>query len=299
MYGVVTRNGSELDLPEFDRGFYEVKDVTGRATEPVPNAANAVSCFGDTAAVEADPDLAPVDDEGRPATRDRPYFDWAYVDPTHEGYRDRLLDLVAECGAVAPDVRLDDVGFPRDEYCHCDRCDAAFAASPHEDRAAWRASVLTEFVAAAADRVPGRTSLALHPDPYPGHLFERSGLDLEALTPHVDEFVVPLYDVEYGTTYWLESLARGFRSRLATLAAEFSVELYAVDVDVDALVHAAEVAEAYAANVYFGYDASRAAAAVRRKRADARGGVTHRPEPDVESGSGVESDSGSESDPDE
>ena len=33
MYGVVTRNEEEVDWPEFDRGFYEVKDVTGRAAD--------------------------------------------------------------------------------------------------------------------------------------------------------------------------------------------------------------------------------------------------------------------------
>jgi len=279
MYGVVTRNAEEVRWPEFDVGYYEVKDVTGRAVEPIDdaNAANMVSCFGDTAAVDDDPSLAPVDDRGRPATRDRPYFDWAYVDPTHADYRDRVLELIEDCAAVNPDVRLDDVGFPRGEYCHCDRCDRLFAASDHEDRLDWRASVITDFVAAAADRIPGRTSLTLYPDPYPGHLYERAGLDLEALAGHVDEFVVPLYDTHYGTTYWLESLAKGFESRLDGLA-PFSVELYAVDVDLDELVHAAEVAEAYAEHVLFGYDAGQATAALRRKRADAREGVEHRPE---------------------
>jgi hypothetical protein len=58
----------------------------------------------------------------------------------------------------------------------------------------------------------------------------------------------------------------------------FSVELYAVDVDVDDLIHATEVADAYAKDVFFGYDASNAAAAVRRMRADQRRGVTHRPD---------------------
>jgi hypothetical protein len=278
MDGVVTRNAEEVGWSEFDRACYEVKDVTGRAREPVADAANMVSCFGDTAAVEDDPALAPVDDEGRPATRDRPYFDWAYVDPTHAGYRARVLDLVEECAAVAPDVRLDDVGFPRDEYCRCDRCDRLFAESGREDRVDWRASVITGFVAEAADRVPGRTSLTVHPDPYPGHLRARSGVDLDALAPHVDEVVVPLYDTAYGTTYWLESLARGFVSRLDGLDVALAVELYAVDVDIDGLVHAAEVAGAYADDVLFGYDASQAAAAIRRRRADAVEGVEHRPE---------------------
>ena len=280
MYGVVTRNAEEVEKPEFGVGFYEVKDVTGRAAEPLPNATNMVSCFGDTAAADADPDLVPVDDEGTPATREQPYFDWSYVCPTHEAYREGLLEIVADCAAANPDVRLDDVGFPRAAYCRCDRCDRSFADSEFDDRFAWRAAEVTGFVADAAARVPGRTSLTLYPDPYPEHLHRRSGVDVTALAEHVDEFVVPLYDTAYATTYWLETIASGFESLLEPTDTPFSVELYAVDVDLDDLVHAAEVAEAYAENVYFGYDASNAAAAIRRKDADARGGVTHRPDGD-------------------
>jgi hypothetical protein len=272
MYGVVTRNEEELGWSEFDVGFYEVKDVTGRSAEPLAEGVNMVSCFGDNAAVEANPDLAPVSDEGEPATRERPYFDWAYVCPTREDYREGVLEIVADCAEVNSDVRLDDVGFPRAEYCHCDRCTRQFEESTFEDRFAWRASVVTEFVAEAADRIPGKTYFTLYPDPYPGHLYERAGLDLDALAEYVDEFVVPLYDMAYTTTYWLEAIASGFED---ALDAPFSVELYAVDVDVDNLIHAAEVADAYAEDVLFGYDASNARAALRRMKAEAREGVSH------------------------
>jgi len=273
MYGVVTRNAEELSWPEFDRGFYEVKDVTGRQAEAVPDGVNMVSCFGDNATAEARPDLVPVDEDGAPATRDRPYFDWAYVCPSAAEYRRGLLEIVSDCAAVNGDVRLDDVGFPRQGFCHCERCEAAFTESEYDDWTEWRASVITEFVADAADRVPGRTYLTLYPDPYPGHLLSRAGLDLAALAAHVDEFVVPLYDMAYETTYWLEVIASGF---VDALDAPFSVELYAVDVDVDNLVHAAEVADAYATDVLFGYDASTARAAVRRLEAERREGRSHR-----------------------
>jgi len=275
MYGVVTRNESEVSWSEFDVGFYEVKDVTGRSAEPLADAVNMVSCFGDNAAAESNPELVPVDDEGRPATRDRTYFDWAYICPTHEKYREGLLEIVADGAAVNGDVRLDDVGFPRAEFCRCERCDRQFEASEYDDRFAWRASVVTDFVAEAADRVPGTLYLTLYPDPYPGHLHERAGIDVDALAAYVDEFVVPLYDTHYGTTYWLETIAKGFESLLDT---PFSAELYAVNVDIDDLVHATEVAAAYGDSVLFGYDATNAAAALRRMRADGQDGVTHRPD---------------------
>ncbi|WP_436928898.1 hypothetical protein [Halosimplex halobium] len=275
MYGVVTRNEPELEWAEFDRAFYEVKDVTGRAAEPVDTGVNMVSCFGDNKAAADNPDLVPVSDEGEQATRERPYFDWAYVCPTHERYREGLLEIIEDAAEANEDVRLDDVGFPREEYCHCDRCEETFAASDFDDWRAWRASVITEFVAEARERVPGTLYLTLYPDPYPGHIYDRAGLDVDELDEYVDEFVVPLYDMAYSTTYWLEILAKGFVDELDS---PFSIELYAVEVDIDDLVHATEVAEEYAESVLFGYDASNARATVRRMRADARDGEQFGPE---------------------
>jgi hypothetical protein len=268
MYGVVTRNVEELDWAEFDLGFYEVKDVTGRQETPVSNGVNMVSCHGDSTA-STEEALVPVNDEGQPATRERRYFDWGYVCPTHERYREGLLELIGECAETNADVRLDDVGFPRPEYCYCDRCVERFERSEFDDRFGWRESVITEFVADARERVPGDLSLTLYPDPYPGHIFDRAGTDVDALAEYVDEFVVPVYDMAYTTTYWLEIIARGF---VDTLDTPFSIELYAVDVDIDNLVHATEVAEEYAESVLFGYDASNARATVRRMQADAREG---------------------------
>jgi hypothetical protein len=275
MYGVVTRNEEEIEWPEFDRAFYEVKDVTGRHTDPLADAVNMVSCFGDNATAGTDPHLVPVDDEGNKATRDQPYFDWAYICPLAEDYRNGLLSVIETCAELNEDVRLDDVGFPRAEYCHCERCEAAFADSEFDDWRAWRADVITEFVAEATDRIPGKTYFTLYPDPYPGHLYERSGLDVDALAEHVDEFVVPLYDTNYGTTYWLETIASGFQD---LLDAPFSVELYAVDVEVENLIHAAEVADEYAGDVFFGYQATNARAALRRMGAEEREGESFGPE---------------------
>ncbi|MFC7165525.1 hypothetical protein [Halospeciosus flavus] len=272
MYGVVTRNAEELDWPEFDRGFYEVKDVTGRHEDPVDGGVNMVSCFGDTATAETEPDLVPVDDEGNEATREREFFDWGYVCPTAERYKEGLFEVIEACTIANDDVRLDDVGFPRAEYCHCERCEERFAASDFDDREDWRASVITDFVAAARERVPGDLYLTLYPDPYPDHLYERAGLDLDALAEYVDEFVVPLYDTAYGTTYWLETIASGFGD-LLDADTRFSVELYAVDVDVENLGHAAEVVDAYADNVYFGYHSGNARAVLRRMDAETREGV--------------------------
>jgi len=272
MFGVVTRNSEEVEWPEFDRGFLEVKSVSGRTNQPVAEAVSMISCHADNAIAEANSDIVPVNDDGEPATRDRRYFDWAYVCATHPDYREGLLETIEDAAAVSENVRLDDVGFPRPEYCFCDRCTHLFEESDFEDRFAWRTQVITEFVADARERVPGRLYLTLHPDPYPGHLAQRKGLDLDALSEYVDEFVVPLYDMAYSTTYWIEIIASGFLDALST---PFSVELYAPGIEIDDLIHAAEVADAYAKDVLFGYDASTARGAVRRMNADRNEGTTY------------------------
>lgn len=274
MYGVVTRNPEEIAWDVFDRGCYEIKDVTGRRAEPLVDATNMISCFGDTAAGETDPDLVPVAADGSRATRDQPYFDWGYICPSSEPYREELLGIIDQAVEYSPDVRLDDIGFPRGEYCYCDRCEAAFAQSDHDDRGAWRSSAITSFISAARDRVPGHLAITVYPDPYPGHLEARSGVDLDSLEAIVDEVVVPLYDLEYGTTYWLEALAGGFASRLS---GPVSIELYAVDIELTNLVKATQVADAVADTVYFGYDAGTARGAIRRIRADATEGDTYGP----------------------
>jgi hypothetical protein len=277
MYGVVTRNEGEVSWEEFDRAFFEMKDVTGRATEPVPGAVNMISCFGDNAAAEGNPDVVPVGENGERATRDRRYFDWDYVCPTHDEYRAGIFEMIEDAAAATEDVRLDDIGFPREEYCHCERCTRRFEESSYDRREAWRTHVITEFVREARERVPGRLYMTLYPDPYPGHLERRSGIDVDELAAHVDEFVVPIYDMAYETTYWIEVIARGFADRLD---APFSIELYAINIDVDNLIHATEVAEAYANAVIYGYEAGNARAAIRRRQADRRDGVSFGPDAD-------------------
>lgn len=275
MYGVVTRNVGETDWSAFERTFYEVKGVTGKAAEPIEGATNVVSCFADNAAVREETSLVAVDADGNAASDERESASWTHICPTNPDYREGLIEIIADCTDVSDDVRLDNVGFPGPGFCRCDRCDRQFAESEFADRARWRGSVLQEFLAEATATVPGTTYLSVHPDPYPGHLFERSGIDPAAAAEYVGEFVVPLYDPGYETTYWLESIAAGFADELEV---PFGVELYAVEQDIDSLLAAVDAVDQYADHVYFGYDAGTAAAAIRRRDADRQRGVSHFPD---------------------
>lgn len=263
MFGVVTRNKTEVSWPEFNRAFYEVKDVTGRTTDPVQGNTSMISCFGDNRVREDDPSLVPVSEDGEMATRDRKYFDWSYVCPNATEYRAQLLKKISAAAEVTTDLRLDDIGFPRPEYCHCTRCERAFADSDTDDWWEWRNDVIAEFVSEASERIPGRVYMTLYPNPYPNHLSKRAGIAPETLAGSVDEFVIPLYDLSYSTTYWLEILAQGFQDALSK---PFSIELYAVNVDHDNLVQASTVADNYAHSVLYAYDAEAAKAVVTELR---------------------------------
>lgn len=255
MDGVVTRVPEITEDPTLEVAFYEVKDVTGRRTDPLASAVNMISCHGDSSLSE-EQGYRTVDESDRPATRERRYFDWGYVCPTNEEYQAELLELIDRCSAVNEAVRLDDVGFARPEFCHCDRCNELFEAAMTDDRWTWRTSVVSSFLEHAAAAIDGRVYLTLYPDPYPGHLRRRSGLDLSVADSLADEVVVPLYDLAYETTYWLEVIAAGFEDAISS--ADLGIELYGVDIEQANLVHAAEVAGAYAQSVYVAYDAEAA-----------------------------------------
>ncbi len=273
MYGILA---DDADVARGNRDglvYYRAERASGQRRDPVDGAVNCVACWGDTATVEANPERAAVTRDGVRATPDAEGHHWGTVCPTDPDYRSALLDRVEAVGS-AGDVRLTTLGFPGDSFCHCERCDRLFADSDRDDRDAWRTDVVTGFVADAADRVDGDLIASLYPDPYPGNLRERAGVDPRALAPHVDGFYVPLCSVSYETTYWVESLARGFARELDGLDVPLTLHLSAAEADADRLADVARQVERHATNVVFAThrcDVDVARDAIRRLRdADAR-----------------------------
>lgn len=276
MLGVLT---GDRDLAEEGLGggtHFLAERVGGDRLEPVGDAVNAIACWGDTRAVRDDPDRAAEAADGTRATPDARGHHWGTVCPTDPDYRAALLDRIRRVGAVG-DVRLTTLGFPGDAFCRCARCERRFADSDHADRTAWRTETITSFVAAAAGRVEGSLLATLYPDPHPGHLRERAGLDPTALAPHVDGFLVPLCGMGYATTYWVDALARGFASRLDGIDASLSVQLSADGADADRLVDLVGIIGRHAEEVVLG--ARRADADVVREVTDRVRGAEGAAEP--------------------
>ncbi|MDI3317709.1 MAG: hypothetical protein QJR14_08860 [Bacillota bacterium] len=243
--------------------FLEVKDVSGLEQPPLAGAHAMISCFGDNRLAAEHPDWVQVNGEGLRAARGASFFDWDSVCPSRPEVQARLLDRLEEAArAGVPGIRLDDVDYAREGFCRCPHCEAEYARArrnrPGLDWLEWRAGVLSDFTRRAVERIrraaPGEAPLltfTLYPDPLPEHQRERFGVDLAAVAPLVDAFVVPLYDLAYTTTYWLETLAWDFRD---VLRAPLLVELYALHVEEKRLAHAVEVAGRYADGLLFAYE---------------------------------------------
>lgn len=253
MYGILT---SDPDLVGRDVGdfvHYVADDVSGRRRTPLGGAINSVACWGDTGTVGDDPGRAAVTADGTRATPEAEGHHWGTVCPTDPDYRAELLDRIEAVGAVG-DVRLTTPGFPGAAFCRCERCERRFARSDRDDRVRWRAETVSRFVGDAAGRVEGELIVTLYPDPDPGNLRARTGLDPRALSTRVDGFLVPLCSISYETTYWVESLARGFAAEFADIDAPLAFQLSAAEAGVDRLADVTRQVEPHADAVVYGTD---------------------------------------------
>lgn len=249
--GVVSRFPEHL--ADFELAYYEVKDVSGIWHDPVVGAVPMVSVFGDNRLRESHPEWVQVGPNAERAERTLSYFDWDAICPSHPGVRQAALAWIRKAVRLSgmDRLRLDDANFAREGFCHCAVCEREKAATEMFDD--YRLRRITAFVEEVRTIVPN-IDMTLFPDPLPGHLEHRFGVDVERLSSVVDRFVIPIYDLHYATTYWLEVLAQGFQERLSR---PFLVELYALGVDEKALSHAAEVALHYADGVIFAYGNNR------------------------------------------
>lgn len=255
-FGITTRFASHV--PGVPLAFWETKDVTGAVRNLAAGAVPSVSLFADNRLAAARPDWVQVDGDGVRAERGgAPYFDWAVLCPSRPEVVQAATVWVddavrAQSAALAaPSLRLGDAGFAREGFCRCAVCLAETERRGLE-AGAYRLERTAELVAHWRTRVAGRLYLTVYPDPYPGHLERRFGLDPGRLAPWVDAFVVPIYDLAYATTHWLETLCQGFCDRFGSHP--FYVELYALGVEEARLAKALEVAAAYATGVLLAYE---------------------------------------------
>ena len=185
-----------------------------------------ISCFGDNVTARKRPEWVAVSESGKAVRANRSHrFLWDHICPSVEEYKLQILDLINDAlKADVTGIRLESIGFPRTEYCTCDRCVEKREES-NLKWTEWRAKTVTDLVAEASKLVKekGKSfSVTILPDPCFGK--ERYGEDFHALAKYVDFFNVPIYDLAYSTTYWLETLALDFSKQLEK---PLYIELYA------------------------------------------------------------------------
>lgn len=224
--GVLTSEPEPME--GFDLTSYYVKSCTGLIDKPASQVYNIISCFCDNITARKNPEWVAISEAGKAVRSNRDHrFLWDHICPSVEEYKEELFNLIRETlKADVTGIHLDCIGFPRSKYCTCQRCKEGWRESGLR-WVEWRSKVVGDFVAHASKIVKGESksfSVTLLPDPFFGK--ERYGEDLRRLEKYVDFFLVPIYDLAYSTTYWLETLAYGFHKQLES---PFYIELYAAD----------------------------------------------------------------------
>jgi uncharacterized lipoprotein YddW (UPF0748 family) len=224
--GVLTNQ--PIPLHDFNFTSYYVKSCTGKINKAANNMINIISCFGDNRTARKKPEWVADSKTGKAIRTNRFHrFLWDHICPNAEDYKTVLLNLIKETSITkVAGIHLDCIGFPDHDYCTCERCTKAQEVS-HLKWTDWRSKVVTNFVAEASKIVKENHksfSVTLLPDPCFGK--ERYGEDFHSLAEYVDFFIVPIYDLVYSTTYWLETLAYDFSKQLKK---PLYIELYAAD----------------------------------------------------------------------
>lgn len=210
----------------FDLTAYYIKGCTGKINKPADGMYNIISCFGDNRTARKRPEWVAVSQAGKAVRTNKSHrFLWDIICPSVKEYKLQILDLINEAlKAEVTGIHLESIGFPRAEYCTCDRCVKEHKES-NVEWVEWRAKTVTDFIAKASKLVKENGkgfSVTLLPDPCFGK--QRYGEDFVSMAKHVDFFLVPIYDLAYSTTYWLENLAYDFSKQLEK---PLYIELYA------------------------------------------------------------------------
>jgi hypothetical protein len=178
------------------------------------------------------------------------YCDW--ICPSREEYRSYLYNIIQEIDDYnIAGIHLDSVNMPGTSYCQCDNCKSEMKEL-NRNFIEFRINKITGFIKKVSELTRKQLSMTLYPDPfYP----ERFGLDIISLSDYVDFFLIPLYDINYSTLYWVEILANAFTQKLKK---PFYFMLYAKNVKQENLVNASKLILEFSDRIIFSYDNDKA-----------------------------------------
>ena len=199
----------------------------------LPRLRASVSVFAATRLVQKDPDYRAISREGLPALpgdiNPRDGLAWGWVCPRHPSYLEtHVLPVIREI--PVPPV-LQDFQYPGENYCFCPRCCEAYAraGSVEEVRRETLREVFRKVRSLRED-----LWLTLHPAPCG---LDRYGVPEEVIAG-VSAVLVPIYDLTYRLTYWMDDILFALTRRVTR---PIWVELYGVEPPVEGLMRALAV----------------------------------------------------------
>lgn len=230
------------------------RDTWGKTHDvpPHPRVRATLSVFAATPLVKGDPSYRAISREGLPAlpgeANPRDGLAWGWVCPRHPTYLEEYILPVLD-GLQVP-VILQDFQYPKENYCFCERCREVYARRGEVD--AVRQDTLRQVYALLRERISGECWLTLHPAPC---ILDRFGLPPDLLD-EVDGVVVPIYDLTYRLTYWMDDILFAL---FRTVRKPIWIELYGVEPPPEGLARALATVARYPVEgvVIYGNDLNR------------------------------------------
>ncbi len=222
--------------PDLDVILLPRRDTWGRVRDipRVPSLRASVSVFAATALVRRDPRYVARSREGLPAlpgpANPRDGLAWGWVCPRHPTYlEEHVIPVLVD---LPVPVLFQDLQYPAENYCFCPRCQEAYREAPV---ASVRRETLNRALHTLIAHLPAPTSpwVTLHPAPCT--LSERFGVVPEDWLDRVEAFVVPIYDLDYRLTYWMDDILFGMTRRFP---GRIWVQLYGIEPSTEGLVRA-------------------------------------------------------------
>ncbi len=229
-----TRHPKPEDSKFFDGVFVPYRETIGKLY-PEHSSAPFVtfSVLGDTIGLQQHPDRAAVAVTGEKAlVRENLYdgFAWSWVCPLEPHHRQHILHLLETIPSETV-VILEDLQFPNERYCNCDRCRADRTKKGNPDLVSWRIEVMQEWWHAIHSVREGKYAWTLHPDPYA--LESRYGVSVDNLRTDLEFLHFPIYCTTYGLTYWMDILVPALLRRFSNF--RVLLELYAEEPPISGL----------------------------------------------------------------
>ena len=215
-------------VPGFDFDLFRVKPEVGRRMPPKADMHSNIAIFGDNVTARIHPDWISQSDLG-PAWRTNDNYNvrWEVLCATQPVHRAEQLDYMEDVARKSQGIWLNSIHFAEHGHCTCPRCKELHQKSGlswYE----WRRKEITGYMAQVSDAVINKAKkpfyIGILPDPVTN--YERFGVNFDDLAPLTDEFLVVMFNKNYATPWYNETLTRNFKKLFKDV--KLNIALYVI-----------------------------------------------------------------------